>query len=1026
MKLFEFGRSGSVVFAAGAASAALGVAAFVSWYTGSRLPGLDVTALTLIHSAALGFLFAGTGLIATALRRPRPALIYAVTTLAIGALRAGGTRTDEDFCPAIGFVLAGVALVLANSRAGARHPLLTLGGAGSVISAIGIASLAVNLSSAPKEYLPLLLMPPSAALGFAVLGTGVMALSWGEGRRGRHGPWISPLLVATGVLSGTLYIWHAAHAQHAADVAAAAETASRHMKRELQSQVRASLFGLVRMGRRWELRGQPGKGDWESDAGLYISHHPSYRELAWVDPELRCRWTASAAADPAIAELISRPDGRARNALETARDERRIAISRAFRVGSEYAVLITVPLFPGDKFAGSIAGLFRLKPLFETTLQENNFRALSAYDGEEMIYTTGENPVEARPAWPGRFTFSLHGAAWQITFQPRLSPLSKLASPLAPITLGAGLLTALLSSLAVHLALVARFRAREAESVNLELEREVSERKQAEADVARARDDLEARVRRRTAELARANTELTAEIAERKRAEETLRASEERYRELFDSANDLVYTHDLQGNLTSLNKAAERASGYPREEALKMNISQIVAPEYLETARQMIMRKLGGEATTIYELVIVTRDGRKLILEVNTHLLYRNGNPVGVHGIAREITERKRLEEQFRQSQKMEAIGRLAGGVAHDFNNLLTVIGAYSQMLIENAEHDQASRSYAQEILWAADRASALTSRLLAFSRRQVVQPRIVDLNTLIENMRNMLRRLIGEDVELITKLDPELGRVKVDPSQIEQVIMNLAVNARDAMPSGGALTLETANLEVGDGEARTAAAPGAGSWITLAVSDTGHGMDQEIRNHLFEPFFTTKASGKGTGLGLSTVYGIVKLSAGEIMVDTEPGKGSTFRIYLPQVEPELEEAAHARSRGETGRGQETILLVEDEPGVRRLVRRMLAKQGYRVLEAANGHEGLELCERHKGPIHMLLTDIVMPKISGRELAQRVARQRPQTRVLYMTGYTDDTIMHHGVLDAGLILLQKPFRADALASKVREVLDRSS
>ena len=321
-------------------------------------------------------------------------------------------------------------------------------------------------------------------------------------------------------------------------------------------------------------------------------------------------------------------------------------------------------------------------------------------------------------------------------------------------------------------------------------------------------------------------------------------------------------------------------------------------------------------------------------------------------------------------------------------------------------------------------RAGALTNRLLAFSRRQVVQPKILDLNTLIGTLDNMLRRLIGEDIELATSLEPGLGKMKADPSQIEQVIMNLVVNARDAMRMGGRLTLKTANVEIGGEGGRQPAGLRPGAYVSLAVIDTGIGMDTEILNHMFEPFFTTKETGKGTGLGLSTVYGIVKQSGGEISVESEPGKGSVFTIYFPRADecaPLLPspEPASARLYGE----RETILLVEDEYGVRKLVRKMLIQQGYRVLEAGDGNESLKLCDQHQGPIDMLLTDVVMPKMSGRELAERISDRYPGIKVLYMTGYTEDAIVHHGVLQQGIAVLKKPFLAEALARKVREVLD---
>ncbi len=510
---------------------------------------------------------------------------------------------------------------------------------------------------------------------------------------------------------------------------------------------------------------------------------------------------------------------------------------------------------------------------------------------------------------------------------------------------------------------------------------------------------------------------------ERRRAEEALRASEERYRELFENASEILYTHDLAGNFTSLNKAGEQITGYSREEALRMNIADVAAPECKRLVRQMIERELDWEAPTIHQWEILTKDGRRVALDINTRLIYQDGKPVGVQGIARDVTERKQLEEQLRQAQKMEAVGRLAGGVAHDFNNLLTVIKGYSDLLLDMVGTDDRVRKAADEINKAANRAASLTRQLLAFSRQQVLQPRVLDLNTVVANVHSMLRRLIGEDIDLVTIPGAGLGRVKADPGQVEQVILNMAVNARDAMPDGGKLTITTANVELDEAYAHQHFTVRPGPYVMLAVSDTGCGMDAETRAHIFEPFFTTKEKGKGTGLGLATVYGIVKQSDGYIWVYSEPGQGTTFKIYLPRVDEAVGSLQPGSARTGPPRGSETVLLVEDEESVRVLVRDVLQRNGYNVLEVANGKEAIQLSERHPGPIHLVVTDVVMPGMSGRELARRLAIQRSDTKVLYMSGYTDDAIVHHGVLDPGTPFLEKPFTTDALARKVREVLD---
>lgn len=520
------------------------------------------------------------------------------------------------------------------------------------------------------------------------------------------------------------------------------------------------------------------------------------------------------------------------------------------------------------------------------------------------------------------------------------------------------------------------------------------------------------------------------DVTERRRMEQELRQSEERYRDLVENAHDIIYAHDLKGNYISMNKAGEQITGYSHDEALRLNLAQTVAPEDLPKARAMLARKLAGEQVTAYEMDIIAKDGRRITIEANTKLVTQDGVAVGVQGVARDITERKRMqealresEEQLRQSQKMEAIGQLAGGVAHDFNNLLTAINGYSSLALRRLGQEHPVTPHLEEIKKAGDRAANLTRQLLAFGRKQMLQPLALNVNEVVLDMSKMLKRLIGEDVQLITKLHPRLNRITADPGQLEQVVVNLVVNARDAMPTGGSLTIETANADIDDAYSSKHIGVLPGRYIMLAVSDTGIGMDHETQARIFEPFFTTKEKGKGTGLGLSTVYGIVKQSGGNIWVYSEVDKGTTFKVYLPQLQEAPQHPVDSAAESALHRGSETVLLVEDEEMVRNLTTELLRESGYRVLTANGGAEAVQVFKNHRRDIHLLITDVVMPKMSGKEVADKIRSIQPDTKVLFMSGYTDEAIVHHDIIDSGIAFIQKPFSEHALALKVREVLD---
>ncbi len=554
-------------------------------------------------------------------------------------------------------------------------------------------------------------------------------------------------------------------------------------------------------------------------------------------------------------------------------------------------------------------------------------------------------------------------------------------------------------------------------------------RREAEESLQKAYLEVEKRVEERTAELRAVNEALQKEIVERKRIEDEAI----KLQNAVHQVADILFITDQNGIIEYVNPAFEKITGYRREEAIgkRPNIlkSGLMGPEYYRKVwdtilsgnvfqSQVINKRKNGEPFYYDQVITPLKDPQGNI----THFI-STGRDITL--LKKKEEEMAALQDQLRQSQKMEAIGQLAGGIAHDFNNLLTVIKGYCQLSLLELKEGDPLRANIEEINKASEKAANLTRQILAFSRRQPMEMKVLDLNLVIRDLEKMLRRIIGEDIELLTSLSEDLGRVMSDPGQIEQVIMNLAVNARDAMQGGGKLTIETANVELDEEYARSHIAVTPGRYVMLSVSDTGVGISPEIKERIFEPFFTTKEKGRGTGLGLSTVYGIVKQSGGNIWVYSEPAQGTTFKIYLPRVDEPAEELRKKIEYEEIPRGSETILLVEDDEKVRELAVKVLRMHGYEVIEAGSPTDALRICQELKRPIHLVLTDVVMPEMSGRQLAERLREVCVEVKVLYMSGYTDNSIVRHGVLEKGVDFIQKPFTIDGLARKVREVLDSS-
>jgi len=541
-----------------------------------------------------------------------------------------------------------------------------------------------------------------------------------------------------------------------------------------------------------------------------------------------------------------------------------------------------------------------------------------------------------------------------------------------------------------------------------------------------AHDELELRVRERTAELQETNERLLSEVAERRRTDAALRESEANYRAIFDAANDAIFVHDAKtGALLDVNQKMCELFGYSHEEARHLTLQDLSSDDSPDSAARwpQFMRMATEGSPQLFEWLTCDRTGRSFWVEVNLKRAVIGGQN-RLLAVVRDITERKRLEEQLLQAQKMEAVGRLAGGIAHDFNNVLTVILGYSRMLLQQIPPEQTYYDKVHQIIRSAERCAALTSQLLAFSRKQVLDVRVLDLNSVISELEGMLGRVIGEDIRLMTALSPSLATIRADRCQIEQVLLNLALNARDAMPRGGELIIETSNAILDDADCLQNPDLRPGPHVLIRVSDSGHGMSPETLSRIFEPFFTTKEKGEGTGLGLAMVYGIVKQHQGHIAVESQPGCGSTFRLYWPSLRDCRELAPGVVTAEPVLCGGETLLVVEDEGTVRHLICEVLEMLGYSVYDSGSADAAIRMADSHQGRIDLLVTDVVMPKMNGKDLYERLVESRPDLKVIFMSGFTETAIVSQGVLTPGVNFLQKPFTGETLARRIRDVLDK--
>jgi PAS domain S-box-containing protein len=995
----------------------------------------------------------------------------------------GRLAPNSDFC----FLLVSLGMISLIPK-GRRVVLLTslTGLSGATVSATSGMALLGYLFQVDAGYrwgaAPG--MPPVAAATFFVLGAFLVFAAWkkAETASSRFIPHFLAFCLAASTMLTAFIFWQALLGRERMQVKWTTAAAYENLKEDIQSNIDGHAQAIWRLGRRMGYRESVDMKSFEVEAGLLMETFHGLQTLAWADSSGTVRWvTPRSSGFLSLGNPVA-PDSATRAAAAAAAAAGAPRLAPALSASGGKGFVDYQPVKTERGVRGMIVGVFDGGGFFEQVLPP---AVLANYEvevraGRELIYGYPLGRVQGK--WSQGGNLEVGGLNFTVSLQPRPDFLREEVSNLPHMVLVGGLLIAFLMGAAVHFGQRSLRHSLELQESNRALE---SSREsfanivEKNADgilvldgqgLVRFANPMAAMLLGQPAEdLAGGKfphplepgrtTELRAsrpggepvildvsavdthwegkpallvdlrDVTERVRTREALSGSESKLRRLVDSNIVGIFFADAEGKVREANDAFLKLTGFDREDLRQGRLSwdALMPAEYAQVHEEVVREVMSHGVSSPHEKAYLRKDGGLVWVLVAAAALEGGGTVAFVLDIGDRKAAEAALrsnEEQMRQSQKMEAVGRLAGGIAHDFNNLLTAINGYSDLLLNLVGEENPMRPHLEEIRKAGDRAAALTRQLLAFSRKQVVVPKVIDVNAAVTDMGNLIRRLIGENIDLKVSLDPAAGRLKADPSLVQQVVLNLAINARDAMPAGGELRIETFPTALGRDAAGFHLKAAPGPYVAIAVKDNGTGMDDAIKEHLFEPFFSTKEKGKGTGLGLSTVYGIVKQFGGAIRVESRPDKGSAFTVYFPRIEEKVSVAAEPAVPRENGsKGDETILLVEDEEAVRKLARTILEDKGYTVVTAADGSEALRYFEAHRDGICLLLTDVVMPGMSGRELAEHVLDARPGIRVIFMSGYTEDAAVQRGIHNARVAFIAKPFSPEGLLLAVRETLD---